>query len=109
MRTDRAPWWSTPREERYEAALCAQRGALSEREAKGDPSAKAKLAAVTRRLRRLQRRQAERMQARFGSEDRRLGESRALSEQAEALLAKYAHLLPQTTAATTPGEDPCSR
>ena len=55
----------------------------------------------------LQHRQAARMQARFDREDRGLGESRALAEQADALLAKYAHLLPQTTAATHPGEDRC--
>ena len=104
MRTNRAPWWETPREAHCEAALYARRAA---REAKGDPSAPAKLTAITRRLRRLQHRQAARMQARFDREDRGLGESRALAEQADALLAKYAHLLPQTTAATHPGEDRC--
>jgi hypothetical protein len=107
MRTNRAPWWETPREARYEADLYARRAALMAREAKGDPSAPAKLAAITRRLRRLQHRQAARMQARFDREDRGLGESRALAEQSDALLAKYARLLPQTTAATHPGEDRC--
>jgi hypothetical protein len=107
MRTNRSPWRETPQDVRYEAELYAQRAALMAREANGDPSAPAKLAAVMKRLRRLQHRQVERMQARFDREDREHGESRALSEQAEALLAKYAHLLPQTTAAAHPGENQC--
>lgn len=106
MRTN-LPWWETPREACYEAELYAQRTALMAREAKGDPSAPAKLAAVMKRLRRLQHTQAARMQARFDREDRDTSKSRALSKQADALLAKYAHLLPQTTAAAHPGENQC--
>ncbi len=81
-------------------ALYARRARLLQRIADGDASARVEYEAVVEKLQDIQASEAARVRAEIAREETEFTSSRGASDEAQAFLDRYAHLVPATDPAT---------